>query len=54
MIFLSVVHYPGLDWFEPQLWHLPVMYLLLGLALISVAGVMRAAASRRDAAAVTV
>jgi hypothetical protein len=31
-----------------------VMYLLLGLALVSVAGVMRAAAPRRDEAAVTV
>jgi hypothetical protein len=54
VIFLSVVHYPGLNWYEPQLWHLPVAYLLLGLALISVARVMRAAASRRDEAEVTV
>jgi hypothetical protein len=54
VIFLSVVHFPGLDWFEPQLWHLSVAYLLLGLALISAAGVMRAAMSRRDEETATI
>ncbi len=47
-IFLSAVHYPGLDWYEPQEWHLPIGYLLLGVALISVARVMRIGALRRE------
>jgi hypothetical protein len=46
-IFLSAVHYPGLDWYEPQEWHLPIGCLLLGVALISVARVMRIGALRR-------
>lgn len=53
-IFLSAVHYPGLDWYEPQLWHLPVGYLVLGVALISIARVMRIGALRREESRVTV
>ena len=53
-VFLSAVHYPGLGWYEPQEWHLPIGYVLLGVALISVAGVMRAAAFRGDETRVTV
>jgi len=47
-IFLSAVHYPGLGWYEPQEWHLPIGYLLLGVALISVARVMRIGALWRE------
>jgi len=54
VIFLSAVHYPGLDWYEPQEWHLPVGYLVLGVALISVARVMRRGAFRREESGVTV
>ena len=47
-ILLSVIRYPGLAWYEPQEWHLPIGYVLLGVALISVARVMRIGALRRE------
>jgi hypothetical protein len=47
-IFLSQVHYPGLTWFEPDKLHLPVVALLVGLSLITVARVMRVGVTMRE------
>jgi hypothetical protein len=54
MIFLSQVHYPGLNWFEPDKLHLSVSALLGGLALITVARVMRVGVTMRDELDVTI
>jgi Protein of unknown function (DUF2975) len=53
-IFLSQVHYPGLTWFEPDKLHLSVATLLAGLALITLARVMRVGVTMREELDVTV
>ena len=53
-IFLSQIHYPGLDWFEPDQLHLSAAALLAGLALITVARVMRVGVTMREELDVTV
>jgi hypothetical protein len=53
-IFLSQIHYPGLNWFEPDQLHLSASTLLAGLALITVARVMKVGVSMREELDVTV
>ena len=53
-IFLSQVHAPGLNWFEPDKLHLSVATLLAGLALITLARVMRVGVTMREELDVTV
>lgn len=53
-IFLSQIHYPGLNWFEPDKLHLSAATLLAGLALITVARVMRVGVTMREELDVTV
>lgn len=52
-IFLSQIHYPGLNW-EPGKLHLSVATLLAGLALITVARVMRIGVTMREELDVTI
>jgi len=53
-IFLSQVHAPGLNWFEPDKLHLSVATLLAGLALLTLARVMRVGVTMREELDVTV
>ncbi len=54
VILLSQIHYPGLNWFQPDKLHLSVSALLAGLALITVARVMRVGVTMREELDVTV
>ena len=54
MILLTQIHYPGLNWFEPDKLHLSLSALLAGLALITVARVMRVGVTMREELDVTV
>lgn len=54
VIFLTQIHYPGLNWFEPDKLHLSLSALLAGLTLITVARVMRVGVTMREDLDVTV
>lgn len=47
-IFTSLVHYPGLGWFEPGQINFSFITLILGLTLITIARVMRLGAMMRE------
>ena len=53
-IFTRLVHYPGLGWFEPSQVDFSVWTLIIGLALISIARIMRLGVTRREELDVTV
>jgi hypothetical protein len=53
-IFTSLVHYPGLGWFEPGQVNFSFVTLILGLTLITIARVMRLGATMREELDVTV
>jgi Protein of unknown function (DUF2975) len=42
------IHYPGINWFSPDQWHLSAGALLVGLALITLARVMRIGVTMRE------
>jgi hypothetical protein len=47
-IFTSLVHYPGLGWFEPGQVNFSFVTLILGLTLLTIARVMRLGAAMRE------
>ncbi|MDR2988324.1 MAG: DUF2975 domain-containing protein [Nocardiopsaceae bacterium] len=53
-IFTRLVHYPGLGWFAPWQVDFSVWTLIIGLALLSVARIMRLGATMREELDVTV
>ncbi len=53
-IFTRLVHYPGLGWFAPWQVDFSVWTLIIGLALISIARIMRLGATMREELDVTV
>jgi hypothetical protein len=53
-IFTRLVHYPGLGWFEPGQFDFSLWTLFIGLALITVARVMRLGVTMREELDVTV
>jgi hypothetical protein len=53
-IFSRLVHYPGLGWFAPWQVDFSVWTLIIGLALLSVARIMRLGATMREELDVTI
>jgi hypothetical protein len=53
-IFTSLIHYPGLGWFEPGQINFSFVTLILGLTLITIARVMRLGAAMREELDVTI
>ena len=54
IVLTSQIHYPGINWFATDQWHLPLSSLLIGLCLITFARVMGIGVTMREELDVTV